>query len=91
VKFIYLPIGVIGGLVSGLVGKNIFERLWGAIGGEEPPDPKYREVDYGKLAAALLLEGAIFGFIRGFFDHAARRAFQHLTSTWPGEEAPKPE
>jgi hypothetical protein len=85
-KFVYMPIGIIGGLLAGLLGKKIFERLWGVIGDEEPPDPKDREVKYGKLAAALLLEGAIFGLVRGFFDHAARRAFHHLTGTWPGEE-----
>ena len=89
-KFVYMPIGIIGGLLAGLLGKKIFERLWGVIGDEETPDPKHREVKYGKLAAALLLEGAIFGLVRGSFDHAARRAFHQLTGTWPGEEAQEP-
>jgi hypothetical protein len=41
--------------------------------------------------AALLLEGAIFRFVRGWFDHGARQGFKRLTGTWPGEEAPEPE
>jgi Protein of unknown function (DUF4235) len=90
-KFVFMPIGIIGGLVAGLLGKKIFEQVWGVIDDQEPPEAKHREVEYGKLAAALLLEGAIFRLIRGFFDHGARRGFHRLTGTWPGEEAPEPE
>jgi hypothetical protein len=28
---------------------------------------------------------------RGFFDHGARRGFQRVTGSWPGQEAPEPE
>jgi hypothetical protein len=90
-KFIFMPIGIIGGILAGLLGKKIFEQLWGVIDDEEPPEAKHREVGYGKLAVALLLEGAIFRLIRGFFDHGARQGFRRLTGTWPGEEAPEPE
>jgi hypothetical protein len=90
-SFIFMPIGIIGGILAGLLGKKIFEQLWGVIDDEEPPEAKHREVGYSKLAVALLLEGAIFRLIRGFFDHGARRGFHRLTGAWPGEEAPEPE
>jgi Protein of unknown function (DUF4235) len=90
-KVLFLPISVLGGLLAGLVGKKIFEQIWGLVDDQEPPAAKHREVQYGKLAAALLLEGAIFRFVRGFFDHGARHGFQRLTGAWPGEEAPEPE
>jgi Protein of unknown function (DUF4235) len=90
-KFVFLPISIVTGLLAGLIGKKIFEQLWGVVDDQEPPDAKHREVAYGKLVAALFLEGAIFRLIRGFFDHGARHAFQRLTGTWPGEEAPEPE
>jgi hypothetical protein len=90
-SFIFMPIGIIGGIMAGLLGKKIFEQLWGVIDDEEPPEAKHREVSYGKLAVALLLEGAIFRLIRGFFGHGARRGFHRFTGTWPGEEAPEPE
>jgi Protein of unknown function (DUF4235) len=90
-KVLFLPISILGGLLAGLLGKKIFEQIWGLVDDQEPPAAKHREVQYGKLAAALLLEGAIFRFIRGFFDHGARRGFQRLTGAWPGEEAPEPE
>ena len=90
-KFLFIPFSIIGGLIAGLVGKKIFEGIWGLIDDQEPPDAEHREVRYGKLAAALLLEGAIFRALRGLFDHGARRGFARLTGSWPGEEAPEPE
>jgi hypothetical protein len=91
VKFLFLPISIAGGLLAGLIAKKLFEQLWGLVDDQEPPEAKHREVDHGKLAAALLLEGAIFRFTRGFIDHGARRGFHRLTGSWPGEEAPEPE
>jgi hypothetical protein len=90
-KFIFLPFSIIGGILAGLLGKKIFEQVWGLIDDQEPPEAKHRDVEYAKLAGALLMEGAIFRLVRGFFDHGARRGFQRLTGTWPGEEAPEPE
>ena len=58
-----------------MLGKKIFELLWGLIDDQDPPAPKYRRVRLGKLAAALMLEGAIFRLIRGFAEHGARHGF----------------
>ena len=90
-KFLFLPISILGGLLAGMIGKKIFEQVWGLIDDEEPPEPKHRQAQYAKLAGALLLEGAIFRLVRGYFDHGARHGFQRLTGSWPGEEAPEPE
>lgn len=90
-KFVFMPISILGGLVAGMIGKKIFEQIWGLVDEEEPPEAKHREINYVKLVAALLVEGAIFRLIRGLFDHSARRWFSRLTGTWPGEEAPEPE
>jgi hypothetical protein len=85
-KIIFIPISVIGGILAGIVGRKTFEGLWGVVDEQEAPDPKHRDVAWGKLIPALLLEGAIFRAVRGVFDHAARRAFTKLTGSWPGEE-----
>jgi hypothetical protein len=88
-KIVFLPISILGGMLAGLVGKKAFERIWGVIDNEEPPDAKHREITVVKLIAALLLEGAIFRLIRGLFDHGARLGFARMTGVWPGEEAPE--
>jgi len=90
-KLVFTPISIIGGLIAGLIGQKIFEQIWGLASGTEPPDAQHREIEYGKLALALLIEGAIFRLIKGFTDHGMRRAFAGATGAWPGEEAPEPE
>ncbi len=90
-KFIFLPVSIIAGLIAGLVGQKIFEKIWGLVDDEEPPDPKHREFEWKKLLAALLVEGAIFRLIKGLTDHGARRSFARVTGSWPGQEAPEPE
>jgi hypothetical protein len=90
-KFVFMPISIAAGLLAGLAGKKIFERLWGLIDDEEPPRPEHREFSWPKLIAALLFEGAIFRLVKGLTDHGARRFFAKATGSWPGEEAPQPE
>ncbi len=90
-KLVFTPVSVIAGVLAGLAGKKIFERLWGLIDDEEPPSPEHREFSWPKLIAALLIEGAIFRLVKGLTDHGARRAFAKSTGTWPGEERPESE
>jgi hypothetical protein len=90
-KVIFIPFSVLAGLIAGMLGKKVFEGLWGAIDDQEPPEPEHRELAMPKLVAALLLEGAIFRLAKGLTDHGARRVFARATGSWPGEERPQPE
>jgi hypothetical protein len=90
-KFFFIPIGVAGGMLAGLAGKKIFEKVWALIDEEEPPDPKHREISVPKMVAATALEGAIFRAVRGLADHGSRRTFARMAGSWPGEERPEPE
>ena len=87
-KFIFIPIGVITGLITGQIAKKIFDQVWGLIDDEEPPLPKHREVEWPKVLAAAALQGAIFKVTRAATDHGSRRAFYSLVGSWPGEERP---
>ncbi len=89
-RVLFVPFGVLGGVLAGIAGKKICAGLWSAVDDELPPDPKRRDVAWQKLILALLLEGAIFRAVRGLFDHGARQAFRKLTGTWPGEESQDP-
>jgi hypothetical protein len=87
---IFRPVGLGAGLVAGIIGSRIFDLVWGLIDNEDAPEPKHREIALGKLILALLIEGAIFGVLRGLADHAARHGFARVTGEWPGEERPDP-
>lgn len=90
-KVVFAPIGIGIGLIAGAVARKAFERIWGLIDDEEPPQPEHREIRWPKLLAALALEGAIFRLAKGVTDHELRRSFAGLTGTWPGKEAPEPQ
>ena len=90
-KFVFAPVSIVLGLIAGLIGKKIFEQLWGLVDKEEPPRPEHREFSWPKMVAALLFEGAIFRLVKGLVDHGARRSFAKATGAWPGEEAPEAE
>jgi hypothetical protein len=87
---VFRPVGILIGILAGIIGSKIFERVWRLIDDQDAPDPNYREIAIGKLAVALLIEGAIFGVLRGLADHGARHGFARLTGEWPGQERPDP-
>jgi uncharacterized protein DUF4235 len=90
-KFLFMPISIAAGLLAGLLGKKIFERLWSLVDDEKPPSPEHRELSWPKLIAALAVEGAIFRLVKGLTDHGARLAFAKGTGSWPGDERPDSE
>ena len=90
-KLVFTPFSVALGLLAGIVGQKIFEKLWALVDDEEAPSPQHRKFSWPKLIAALLVEGAIFRLVKGLTDHTARRAFARTTGSWPGEEAPERE
>jgi hypothetical protein len=89
VKIVFTPISIVLGLLAGIVGQKVFEKLWSLVDDQEPPSPEHREFSWPKLIGALLVEGAIFRLVKGLTDHGARRTFARATGTWPGEEAPE--
>jgi Protein of unknown function (DUF4235) len=90
-KLIFTPVSIALGLLAGVVGKKIFERLWSLVDNEEPPRSEHREFSWPKLILALIFEGAIFRLVKGLVDQGARRSFAKATGSWPGEEEPQPE
>jgi hypothetical protein len=89
-RILFAPLSIVGGLLAGFAATRLFEFVWSRIDDQEPPDPEHREVSWPKLGVALLLQGAIFRFVRGVVDHGARTVFFRGTRSWPGEERPEP-
>jgi hypothetical protein len=87
-KLAFLPISILGGILTGILARKGFDAIWAKVDEEEPPRPEHREVRLAKLVIALAIEGAIFRVVKGLFDHGVRRGFARMTGTWPGEESP---
>jgi Protein of unknown function (DUF4235) len=88
-KVMFVPFSVTGALLAALMARKLFDLVWRRVDESEPPRPDHRAVRWGKLLAALAVEGAIFRAVRGVVDRGARKAFSRATGTWPGEEAPE--
>jgi len=85
-KIIFTPMKLIGGILSGIVAKRTFDRLWRLIDKDPAPEPDQRWATWPRLAAALILQGAVFRAVRGLFDHGSRQMFNRLTGRWPGQQ-----
>ena len=89
-KVLFIPFSIGLGLLAGAVSKVIFERVWGLIDEEEPPESEHRDASWAKVLAAAALQGAIFRVTRSAADRGFRQAFLNATGSWPGEERPDP-
>ena len=85
-RWLFAPIGILAGLAAGFAAQKGFERIWAAFDDEDPPEAEDRDASVPKLAAALVLEGAIFRLVKGMVDRGARLGFASMTGRWPGEE-----
>jgi Protein of unknown function (DUF4235) len=88
-KLVFLPISLGGGLLAGVIGKKLFDVIWGLIDDQDSPKPEHRNVHVGKLLIALTIEGPVLSLIRGVINHGSRHAYTRLAGSWPGDEQPE--
>jgi hypothetical protein len=90
-KLLYKPFGIILGIIAGLIGRQIFNFVWGRIDEEEPPEATTEEAPVAKVIIAAALQGAIFAAVRAAVNRSGAKGYAHLTGVWPGERRPDPE
>jgi hypothetical protein len=88
-KLMFIPVSALSGILAGIVAKKLFDLLWRGVDEQEAPKPDQRAATFGKLVAALVVEGAVFRLVRGLVDRGARVGYARVTGRWPGEEAPE--
>jgi Protein of unknown function (DUF4235) len=88
-KLLFAPFRFISSRLAGVTARRLIDRLWGLVDEQQPPQPEDRRSTWPKLAASLLIQGAVFRLVSGLTDHAARQWFARLTGRWPGEKEPK--
>ena len=90
-KLLYKPIGLVLGIVSGVVGKKLFDFVWAKIDDEEPPEATTQQAPWAKILAAAALQGMIFRSTRVVVDRYGAVGWNYLTGSWPGEKRPDPD
>ena len=89
-KLLYKPVGIVMGLLAGLIGRQLFNFIWGRFDKEEPPEATTQDSPLGKVLGAAALQGAIFAGVRAGVDRAGAHTFHRVTGVWPGEKEPDP-
>jgi hypothetical protein len=83
-KLLYRPVGMAVSVLGGLLATALFRRIWRLVAHDQSA-PAAKDVDrgWGEVAAAALIEGAVFGGVKALVDRAGATAFAHATGEWP--------
>ena len=59
-KLLYKPVAIVAGIVGGVLSGLIFKNLWKVVGrGSDPPAPLDSERGWGEVLLASVLQGAV--------------------------------
>jgi len=84
-RLLFAPVKLVVRRLAPRLSARLFERVWGLLGGgQPPPSPEQPQRSVSRLAVALALEGACAALVGGLLDQVSRRQFARLTGRWPG-------
>ncbi len=85
-KLAYRPIGLIGGILAGMVSGAVFKQVWKRLADEDDaPSAMQSEYSMREVVLAAAIQGAIFAATKAAIDRAGARGFTRLTGSWPGD------
>ena len=87
VKLMYMPFGIVFGMIGSRAGAQLFQAIWSRIDAGEPPTPKTRGANVGKIAAAAALQAGAFAATRAAANRAGANTFHYLVGAWPDEQS----
>jgi Protein of unknown function (DUF4235) len=84
----YKPMSLAAGITGGLLAGVIFKQVWRRVSDEqEAPEATDAAYGWGEVVAAAALQGAIFAAIKAIVDRGGANGFRKLTGVWPGEDS----
>jgi uncharacterized protein DUF4235 len=85
-KLIYKPVAIILGLLAGILGKKVFEQVWGMIADEDPRDPDDRDASWAEVLISAAIGGAILKVVQALVRRGGAKGFERATGFWPGDD-----
>jgi Protein of unknown function (DUF4235) len=84
-KLLYKPFSVAFSVAGGVLAGLLFKQIWKLIAGEEDaPEATSPEYGWGEVLAAAALQGAIFAVVKAAIDRGGAEGVRRLTGSWPG-------
>ena len=83
-KLLYKPVAIVAGIVGGVLSGLIFKNLWKVVGrGSDPPAPLDSERGWGEVLLASVLQGAVFALVKTAVNRGAAEWTRKKTGIWP--------
>jgi hypothetical protein len=83
-KVLYKPLSLAFGVAGGVLAGMVFKQVWKAIAGEdEAPDATSEDYGWAEVLAAAAIQGAIFAVVRAAVDRGGAAGVRRLTGEWP--------
>ena len=84
-KVLYKPFSLAFGIAGGILAGMVFKQIWKLLAGEdEAPQATAEEYSWGEVLAAAALQGAIFAVVKAAVDRGGATGVRKLTGSWPG-------
>jgi hypothetical protein len=88
-KVLYKPFGIVVGLIAGMIASKLFDKIWGLISEEEPPDPEDRDADWVGVIVSAAVSGTIYKVVQTLVRRSGAKGFERMTGIWPGNTEPR--
>ena len=85
-KFIYKPFAIVVGLIAGMIGRKVFEQVWGMVADDDPRDPDDRDATWTEVLASAAIGGAILKVVQALVRRGGAKGFERATGFWPGDD-----
>jgi hypothetical protein len=83
-KLLYKPLSLAFGVAGGILAGMVFKQVWKAVAGEdEAPEATSQDYGWGEVLAAAALQGAIFAVVKAAVDRGGAAGVRRLTGQWP--------
>jgi predicted metal-dependent enzyme (double-stranded beta helix superfamily) len=87
-KLLYKPFGLIVGVIGGILAGVVFKQVWKLVAHEDDaPDSTDVQKSWTEVLIAATLQGAIFALVKAAVDRGAAEATLKLTGIWPGSDS----
>jgi hypothetical protein len=83
-KVLYKPLGLTFGVLGGLLAGMVFKQVWKlATGDDEAPGATDPDRGWAEVLTAAAIQGAVFALVKAAVDRGGAEGVRKLTGTWP--------